>query len=285
MRNEKEYMELAFTANRADYVLEYELEDDFREFFTLWGGFDIKTLQQVVIQTQDEKQKRIALAAIGYAQHAESLPFLLPYLYQGPFTVRFMGAWSLWESHRELAFSMLSPLLLVDLLAAKFNSGELLWIFSKYGGVLYDFVQWKDPRIIPLLRQALIATWKMRQVLAEHRLNFGDDWDYKFVVESFGEYQDILAKSLGEMHAMGALTGIEFDDIHRAKTMIFLIMGYLHEKIGNQFSSIARDICWEKSHPTRLMVIGVLREKFGLQEDECQSCLNLFCKAMDLSLE
>ncbi|GHO83964.1 hypothetical protein [Dictyobacter formicarum] len=278
MRSEREYMELAFMADTIGPSRGDESEQSFRNWVSRWGKLTIPTLQHIVTHTHDEREKRIALAAIGYAESDESLPFLEPYLHQGSFAERFMSAWSLWDSHRALAFSVLSQLLQVDLLAEKFDTSHLFWIFERYGHFLYALEQWRNPHVIPTLRYAFIYAWKMYQMLEEQRLTSSNDKDDKFMVEMFDDYLGTLAYKLGQFHVLGGLTGIDIDDDMRAKLIVLLTLGHFKEQTHTNLMDVSSIICLNTSHSIRSLVISALQERFGLQEAECQEYLDIYCK-------
>ncbi|GHO84370.1 HEAT repeat domain-containing protein [Dictyobacter formicarum] len=275
MRSEREYMELAFRADTIGPSGDDELERSFRHWVSRWGRLTVPTLQRIVVQTQDEREKRIALAAIGYTESEEALPLLRFYLHHGSLEERFMSAWSLWDNHRELAFSVLSQLLQVDLLSEQFASLDHFWILDKYGCVVHVFGQWRDPRVVVIVRQALRYACRMYQQSIEQRLPPGD-------VELFDDYLCLLAYILGKHHALDVLTDLDIDDDMRTKLLVLLILGHLQEQTNASLSNASRDVCWNRTHPTRSSVISALEKHFGLQEAECERYLHLFCLKMRL---
>ncbi|GCE23125.1 hypothetical protein [Dictyobacter kobayashii] len=77
-----------------------------------------------------------------------------------------MSALGLWETHRELSFSLLSQLLETNIVTSgEFAHVELFWFLNKRVRVLSFFLQWKDQRVISTLRHSLIVTLEMERQL------------------------------------------------------------------------------------------------------------------------
>lgn len=278
MRSEKEYMELAFRAHSVLYVEDDEIENKFRNFARGWGGFDIPILQQVAVQTQDEDEKLIALAALGFADSSESLSFLQPYLQQGFPMEQFISAWSLWDTHRELAFSVLSQVLQMNLLTAQPGKVHFFWMLAQYSDVLSALEKWKDSRVILTMRQALIAAWDMYKMLVE-QMSLHKNEKMTNDLEMLEKYQGDLAYVLGKFNALGVLTSIQFDDTHRVILIIYLVLGSLHERFDERrFIATVSEFCWTRSHPIRSAIITILEQHFGIDEAEGQSYIDVFCE-------
>lgn len=280
MRNEREYIELAIRTDYLDdYALDYEIDHSLQKWFTRWGKCDIQTLQQIAAQTRDNKERRVALLAIGFAQHPESCAILQPYLQSTHPEEQLASAIGLWDTHRELSFSILDLLFQTNIFALDhFDSFDLYWLFSKYHTVLYLFSEWKDSRVIVTIRHALIAVAEMEnQFMLHEHISRRSGYDKEVLTDLLYHFQLNCALMLGKFDAFGSLTGIEMNGDRIKKLMLLIVCGSIMRGSETNILDTVHELKVGESSSTREAFQLILEQQFGLNDAECQLCIRDFC--------
>lgn len=133
------------------------------------------------------------------------------------------------------------------------------------------FGDWKDPRAIPVLRQALAHCWRIEQLPAEQ----GGIPRGGYLKEAWHRLEDKLAYALGQLEAWNALDELELPQERFSLARMYLVFGALHVNLHSLYNG---DIL-------RLVVAGtinshavrrVLHEQFGLDATLARDQLTMF---------
>ena len=240
-------------------------EEPIEEFASRWGGLDLETFTHV-LEVGQGQDKMIALFALGYSGQPEARATLLPFLHSQVRMERWASALCLGEVQEEQALPVLQDLLLEGLfdqqVAAPDTVEDVVW-YEKYRGlVAYLLGSWENPRLVPLLRKALEASWQREQQVRAPAPLYPWAQDLAY----YHAFQDALAFALGCLGAFGVLMQLEFPASRLRIALIHLILGHLSASKGYSY----RDFPWQLWLDTALRedIFRVLEQQFGLSAAE-----------------
>jgi hypothetical protein len=282
-------------------------------FAKKWGGLDVNAFRRA-LQEGNEADRLCAIFALGYLAQPSVKELLVPFLSSSVRKERWASAISLGEGKDERAFSLLQEMLLekmeyyppqgnrdlnrraadaireatsrfghsanwdrlVDpILVKAWNENqayvqEFEWYTVHRLTITSLFGAWGDVRAIPTLRQALSKCWEIEQLpLAQGGIPGG------FFAETWHHLEDDIAYVLGQLEAWNALDGLELPPVGFQLARMHLVFGFLQVNLHSLFNGdITRLINVGTLDPDR--TIYVLREHFGLTENECRHSLQQF---------
>jgi hypothetical protein len=139
---------------------------------------------------------------------------------------------------------------------------DVVWYERYQGLVAYLLGRWENPRFVPLLSQALQASWQReQQVIGPAPFS---PWAWS--LSSYHAFQEALATALGHLGAFGALMQLEFPASRLCIALFQLVLGHLSASKGYRY----RDFPWQMLTDKALkeVVIQVLEQRFGLSAEE-----------------
>ncbi len=261
-----EYITQAFEAVRlAD--TEEDAEKAIESFASRWGGLDLDIFKQVLEEGKGQ-DRLIALFALGYSQEPEARLLLLPFLDSPHQRERWACAVCLGQLREERAIPVLKEILLEEGFENLTRDDSSLdqadfWYETQRGRAALLLAEWNDPQIVPLLRQALQATWQREQ---ERATQTGQ--------RSFTPHpENAIAFALGKLGAFGTLLPLEQPSPRLRIALIHVALGYLYTR-GHRY----RNIMMELGERTLLgkEVIRVLEEHVGVTTAQARAIIEQF---------
>lgn len=242
-------------------------EEMIEVFASRWGGLDLETFERVLERGQG-RDRAIAIFALGYSDMPEVPTLLLPFLSSPYRQERWASAVCLEQMQEEQAFPVLKHILLEEVFDLPSTSEmhldeEIRWYEGQRGRVALQLAQWNDHSMVPLLRQALRASW-----LREH------EWKSRFMYRHSGPYsEDAIAFALGKLGAFGALSHLDVPQARLHLALIHLVLGYLYTR-GYRYKHIIMEL--GKKTALGREVARVLKERFGYSEAEAEESIEQF---------
>ena len=248
-------------------------EEAIEEFASRWGGLDLEIFTHV-LEIGQGQDKLIAIFALGYSGQPEARAALLPFLHSHVRMERWASALCLGEAKEEQALPVLQDLLLEGLfdqqVAAPDTVEDVVWYESYRGLVAYLLGSWDNPRLVPLLRQALQASWQREQQVRTPVPLFPWAWD----LSSYHTFQDALAFALGRLGAFGALMQLEFPASRLRIALFNLVLGHLSASKGYRYRDLPLQLLLDTA--LREDVFLVLEQQFGVSADEGAEMIKQF---------
>jgi len=246
---------------------EEDVEKAIESFASRWGGLDLDIFKQVLEEGKG-RDRLIALFALGYSQEPEARLLLLPFLASPHQRERWACAVCLGQLRDERAIPVLKAILLeegYENLTGDDNSLYQVdfWYETQRGCAASLLAAWNDPQLVPLLRQALQATWQRGQ---ERATQTGQ--------RSFPPHpEDDIAFALGELGAFGALLPLEQPSPRLRIALIHVALGYLYTR-GHRYQNIVMEL--GERTPLGNEVIRVLGEHVGVSTVQAKAIIGQF---------
>ena len=243
-----DYVERAFRTFYYGGQHEKPLED----FIAQWGEVDTQTMLRVLSEGKEDA-KALAILTLGYSGVSQAGELLQPFLYGVEPMERWASALALGEMRDERALPVLVSLL-DEFLPPRLHPLEREGGLYHYWRIKIVSLlgEWERREFAPLLRNALVKSWKIEQV---------DQADRKQV---WHPYQDEIAYALGRLHVFGALTGVSLPTARLQLTVVTLACGSLQARTryGDVLTQIQVNQALQKE------VAQVLELQFGLSAQE-----------------
>jgi len=242
--------------------VEEEVEEAIETFASRWGGLDLETFTHI-LEVGQGQDKLIALFAIGFSGQPEARAMLLPFLHSPVRMERWASALYLGEMQEEQALPVLQDMLQEGLFEQEDaeNTGTregVMWYEAHRGLVASLLGGWRNPKLVPALRQALQASWQReQQVMAPAPL-----YPWARYLAYYHRYQDELVFIVGKLGAFGALFQLELPPSRLYIALIFLVLGHLHASKGYRYRDILGQMMSDKA--LREDVTEVLEQRFGI---------------------
>jgi hypothetical protein len=246
---------------------EVEEEERIEAFASRWGGLDLDIFQQVLEEGKDQ-DRLIALFALGYSQKPEARLLLLPFLASPHQRERWACAVCLGQLREERAIPVLKEILLEEGFENLTRDDSSLdqtdfWYETQRGHAASLLAAWNDPQIVPLLRQALQATWRRGQERATQTEQ-----------RSFPPHpEDAIAFALGKLGAFGALLPLEQPSPRLRSALIHVALGYLYTG-GHRYQNIMMEL--DERTLLGKEVIRVLEEHVGVSTAQAGAIIEQF---------
>ncbi len=142
-----------------------------------------------------------------------------------------------------------------------------MWYDSSRMTIASMLGNWGHLSSLPILRTALRATWEWEQRL----LASLEDSNELTMLLPYQAYQYDVAYALGQLGAIGALTGIPFSASRQRILMIYLVLGSRHlDKHLDLFDQLLLETTFKQE------VAEGLKRLFGLSEAEQEDCIKHF---------
>lgn len=246
---------------------EEDTEKAIESFASRWGGLDLDIFKHV-LEEGDGQDRLIALFALGYSQEPAARLLLLPFLASPHQRERWASAVCLGQLRDERAIPVLKAMLLeegYENLTGDDNSLDQVdfWYETQRGRAALLLAAWNDPQLVPLLRQALQASWQRGQ---ERATQTGE--------RSFPPHsEDAIAFALGKLGAFGALLPLEQPSPRLRIALIHVALGYLYTR-GHRYHNIMMEL--GERTPLGKEVIRVLEEHVGVSTAQARAIIGQF---------
>ncbi len=224
-------------------------EEQIEAFASRWGGLGLDIFKQALEEGKGQ-DRLIALFALSYSQEPEARLLLLPFLASPHQRERWACAVCLGQLREERAIPVLKEILLEEGFENLTRDDSSLdqadfWYETQRGRAALLLAEWNDPQIVPLLRQALQATWQREQ---ERATQTGQC--------SFTPHpENAIAFALGKLGAFGTLLPLEQPSPRLRIALIHVALGYLYTR-GHRYQNIMMELAPEMRGESRARKIS-----------------------------
>jgi hypothetical protein len=237
-------------------------------FARRWGGLELDAFIRA-LQEGKEKDKVLAIWALGYEPAVWAREYLLPFLQNTEPMERWASALGLGKMGEPVALPVLLRMLTEFFPPKESPASQAngLWLYNGWRvQVIRLLREWTQPEVVPALLAALQAYWRLEQAIPE---------ESQIARRYWRQCQEAVMHTLGWLGRFDLLPGmVRALDIVQptlSSWRVYLVLGSLHVASPDLFA-------WSifKESDVREQVMAALQERFDLSPKEQAHCLTYF---------
>lgn len=240
-------------------------------FTRRWGGIDLEAFIRALHEGED-KDKVLAIWALGYEPAAWTREYLLPFLRSPQPMERWASALGLGKMGEPQALPVLLRMLteFFPPKEAPASEADGLWLYNGWRVQVISLLkEWTQPEVVPALLDALPAYWRLEQAIAEEMVTGRRYWRMcqGCVMHTLGW--------LGRFDVLPAMVrALDIVQPTLSSWRVYLVLGSLHVPSPDLFARSVFSLFNEAG--VREQVMAALQERFGLSPKEQVHCLTYF---------